>query len=453
MNKKKLLFSILILSLPAIAEMALNTLLGFTDTIMISRLIGPNALAGVGFANQIVFTLIFIFSSFNTGGTAIISRNFGEKKYNDMNKVAGEIITINLIIGIVITILALLFSKNIFAIYDMTQEVEKMTIDYFKIVTFGMPLMFLSFSFTTILRGSGDTRTPMIITGIVNITNIIGNYVLITGWGPFPALGVKGTAIATTISRLIATLLYIKVLFFNSNITKITLKDLIPTKKNIPPLWRLSFPGAIEQASMQLSFVALGVIISILDTTSEAAFRILINIESISFMPAVGLSIASATLVGKALGEKDKIKAKLTGYISSFLAISWGITIGIMFLLIPDKLIGIFTTEPLLIKASLTGMILAGLNQPLLNYMIVQGGTLRGAGDTRSVMIITSFRLWLIFVPMSYVLISHYNFGVEACWIAEITSFLIFIPVIFKRFYSEKWLDIQIYENNSKKII
>jgi Na+-driven multidrug efflux pump len=95
----------------------------------------------------------------------------------------------------------------------MTPLVEQMTIDYFNIVAFGMPFMFLSFSFTAILRGSGDTKTPMIITGIVNVTNIIGNYVLITGWGPFPNLGVQGTALATTISRGIATILYIKILF------------------------------------------------------------------------------------------------------------------------------------------------------------------------------------------------------------------------------------------------
>jgi len=452
MNKKKLLVSILMLSLPAIGEMALNTLLGFTDTVMISRLIGKNALAGVGFANQIVFTLIFIFSSFNTGGTAIISRTYGEKKYNEMNKISGEIITVNIVLGIIITILALVFNEKIFTIYDMSPEVKKMTIDYFRIVGFGMPFMFLSFSFATILRGSGNTRTPMIITLIVNITNIIGNYVLITGWGPFPVLGVKGTALATTVSRGIATILYIKILFFDSGIAKIKFQDLKPTLKNIKPLWKLSYPGALEQASMQISFVVLGVIISILDTTSEAVFRILINIESISFMPAVGLSIAAATLVGKSLGEKDSHKAKITGYYSSIIGVLWGIFMGMVFFTLPDKLIGIFTTDSLLINAGLTAMLIAGFNQPFLNFMIVLSGALRGAGDTRAVMIITTLRLWLIFVPVSYILVSHMSFGVEATWIAEISSFLIFAPIMFKRFYSEKWIDIQIYEKSSNKI-
>lgn len=448
MNKKKLILSILVLSLPAIAEMALNTLLGFTDTVMISRLIGKDALAGVGFANQIVYTLIFIFSSFNTGGTAIISRKYGEKNYDEMNKVAGEVISINLIMGIIITLLALNFSHIIFKIYDMTALVEQMTIDYFEIVAFGMPFMFLSFSFTAILRGSGDTKTPMIITGIVNITNIIGNYVLITGWGPFPVLGVKGTALATTISRGIATALYIKILFFDDNITNIKIKDLIITKFNLKPLWKLSYPGAIEQASMQISFVAVGITVSILDTFSEAAFRILINIESISFMPAVGLSIAAATLVGKALGERNYKKAKEIGYVSSFLGVTWGIFMGIIFFFFPTQLISIFTTDTTLIGTGLFAMTIASFNQPLLNYMIVQGGALRGAGDTRSVMIITTIRLWVVFVPFTYLLISYFNFGIEAIWIAEIASFMITIPIIFKRFYDGRWLDIKIYSEN-----
>lgn len=449
MNKKKLVLSILVLSLPAIGEMALNTLLGFTDTVMISRLIGKNALAGVGFANQIIYTLIFVFSSFNTGGTAIISRKYGEKNYDEMNKVAGEVISINLVMGIIITIVALSTSHLIFNIYDMTPLVEQMTIDYFNIVAFGMPFMFLSFSFTAILRGSGDTKTPMIITGIVNVTNIIGNYVLITGWGPFPALGVQGTALATTISRGIATMLYIKILFIDDNVTKIKIKDMIITKLNLKPLWKLSYPGAIEQASMQISFVVVGVIVSILDTLSEAAFRILINIESISFMPAVGLSIAAATLVGKAIGEKNYRKAKEIGYVSSFLGIMWGLFMGVIFYFFPGELISIFTTDTELIKTGIFAMTIAGFNQPLLNYMIVQGGSLRGAGDTRNVMIITTIRLWIVFVPMTYLFIAQLGYGIEAMWFAEIASFIVTIPIIFKRFYDGRWLDIRIYSNPS----
>jgi len=443
-NYKVLLVAIIIIALPAIGEMSLNTLLGISDTLMISHFIGSEALAAVGFANQIIFMLIFIFSSFNTGSTAMISRSYGEKDYEKLKKTAGQTVFINSIIGIIITILSLIFDKQIFSIYDMSPEVLELTLSYFNIIVYGVLFMFLSFSYAAILRGAGDTVTPMIITAIANVLNIIGNYVLIKGIGPFPTLGIEGAAWSTTISRLIATLMYTYILFIKNGRLKISIKDLKITKKIIKPLWNLSYPGAIEQALMQISFVVAGVVVSLLDTNSEAAFRILINIESISFMPAVGLSIAAATLVGKALGEKDIKKASEIGYASTALGVIWGVIMGIIFLAFPKQLLKVFTPKMDIILLSISAMYVAGFNQPFLNFMIVMSGALRGAGDTRAVMIITSLRLWILFIPITYISIIKFNHGVAGVWYGEIISFFIFCIIIFLRFKSKKWAEIDI---------
>lgn len=441
---KILLASIIAIALPAIGEMSLNTLLGVADTLMISHFIGSEALAAVGFANQIVFTLIFVFSSFNTGATAMISRSYGEEDYDKLNKIAGQTVSINMIIGIIITTLALVFARQIFGIYDMTPEVLNFALTYFYIVIFGAIFMFLSFSYAAILRGSGDTVTPMIITGIANVLNIFGNYVLITGWGPFPQMGIAGAAWSTTISRMIAMVLYTYILFFKDSRVRIRVQNMKITKNILKPLWKLSYPGAIEQGLMQLSFVVVGMFISRLETNSEAAFRILINIESISFMPAVGLSIAAATLVGKALGEKDVEKAVDTGYTASALGVLWGVFMGLIFFIFPKQILGTFTPEVDIVLLSLATMYFMGINQPFLNFMIVMSGALRGAGDTRSVMTITSLRLWITFVPLSYLFILTLKQGIIGLWYAEIISFIIFCGVIFMRFRSRKWTKLRI---------
>lgn len=441
---KVLLVSIIIIALPAIGEMSLNTLLGISDTLMISHFIGSEALAAVGFVNQIIFMLIFIFSSFNTGATAMVARSYGEKDYVKLKKTAGQTVFINSIIGIVITTLSLIFAKQIFSIYEMSSEVLDFTLSYFNIIVYGILFMFLSFSYAAILRGAGDTVTPMIITAIANVLNIIGNYVLINGTGPFPTLGIEGAAWSTTISRLIATLMYTYILFIKNGRINISLKDLKITRKIIKPLWILSYPGAIEQALMQTSFVVVGIIVSQLDTNSEAAFRILLNIESISFMPAVGLSIAAATLVGKSLGEKDIKKASEIGYASTALGVLWGIIMGIIFLVFPKQLLKVFTPEMDIILLSVTAMYVAGFNQPFLNFMIVMSGALRGAGDTRAVMTITSLRLWLVFIPITYISIIKLNHGVAGVWYGEIISFLVFCIIIYLRFRSKKWAKIDI---------
>lgn len=438
-NRKALLLMIITMSIPAIMEMALNTMLGVADTIMISRFIGKEALASVGFANQIVFTLIFIFSAFNTGAVALISRAFGEKNFKKLKDIATQNITLNLLIGIFILFIGLLLNDKIFRIFDVSESVYNDTVSYFKIIMIGFVPMFLCFSFAANLRGSGNTMTPMIITAIANGINIIGNYVLILGIGPFPMLGIEGAAWATSGSRILALLLYIYVLYIKKGDLRLHPRFIF-SKVIIKPLWEISLPGAIEQALMQISFVVLSVIISQLDTVAEATFRILIQIESLSFMPAVGMSIATATLVGKSLGEKDKNRAVEVGYLSAGIGILWGIFIGALFIIIPTPILAIFSKDIDVINTGIPAMFYMGINQIGLNFVIIISGALRGAGDTRYVMFNTLFRLWLIFVPGSYLFINVLHLGITGVWLAEILSFIVFGSMFLKRYYSKKWI-------------
>jgi MATE family, multidrug efflux pump len=449
-SRKSLLYLIITMSLPAIAEMALNTMLGVSDTIMISRMIGKEALAAVGFGNQIVFTLIFIFSAFNTGAVALISRSFGEKNFNKLIKIAEQNVTLNLLLGLIIFFCSLLFSKQIFIIFDTSEEIYQMTLKYFRIILIGFIPMFLSFSFAAILRGSGDTLTPMVITGIANILNIGANYILIKGVGPFPQLGISGAAWATSGSRILGLLIFIYVIYFKESTIKLKFK-LFFQKDIIKPLWNISLPGGLEQALMHLSFLMMSVIVSQLDTVSEATFRILIQIESLSFMPAVGLSIATATLVGKSLGEKDVGKASEIGYLSGFIGVLWALTIGSIFIIFPKAILSLFSLDRIIIQTGLGVMLFMGINQIGLNFNIIISGALRGAGDTRTVMINTVSRLWLLFVPLSYFFIIKLNTGLVGIWFAEMTSFAIFGFQLLIRFRSKKWADLELDQNRRKR--
>jgi putative MATE family efflux protein len=436
---------IFILALPAVLEMSLNTMLGVADTLMISRIIGKEGLAAVGFANQIFFTLIFIFSSFNAGATAMIARSYGERNYKRLNKIMGQNLTLNTSIGIGVFILTFLFAGNILSVYDITPQVKSLGVTYLKVVSFSQLFMFISFAMAASLRGAGDTKTPMYITGSANILNIIGNYVLMTGYGIFPEMGIAGAALSTTISRMLAALAYIFVVFNVKEKMQLKLSNLKLSKEILKPLWKFSYAAGLEQLSMQLAFFLNGIIISLLSTTSEAAFRILINIESISFMPAIGTSIATATLVGKHLGEKNPEESLKTGFTAAAMGIAWGLFMGIIFLLFPKPIISLFTTEQVVIDASLTTLRVAGLNQAPLAFMIIMAGALRGTGDTKGVMIITAMRLWFMFVPLTYLFTIFLSQGVIGVWYAEISSFVVFSFVIFKRFRAMEWTEIRMF--------
>ncbi|WP_199872927.1 MATE family efflux transporter [Inediibacterium massiliense] len=443
-KNKKLVLSILMITLPAVAEMGLNTLVNLADTVMVGRLIGKEALAASGFCNEIIFSLIFIFSSFNTGATAMIARRYGEKDYTSLNKIMGQNLSLNFIIGLIISILSFVFAKEILMIYDMSSDVLNMSLQYFRILSYSIPCMFISFCAAACLRGVSDTKTPMIITAITNILNIIGNYCLMTGFWIFPNMGIEGAALSTSISRFIGMVLYLYFLTKGSHHLKIVSENLKITKNILIPLWNISYPGAIEQVSMSLSYIAAGMIVSLLDTNGEAAFRIVLSIERLSFMPAMGISIAASALVGKSLGEKDIPKSLDTGYTATFLGVSWGIFMGIIFISFPKMFLSLFTKEAILVDTSLLAMYVAGFNQPFLNFMIIISGALRGAGDTKTVMIISALRAWSMYVPLCYVFIILLKIGIAGMWISEILSFFVFASIMFIRFKRQKWTQIQL---------
>ena len=444
-NSKIRAKKIFILALPAILEMSLNTMLGVADTLMISRIIGKEGLAAVGFANQIFFTLIFIFSSFNAGATAMIARSYGERNYKRLNKIMGQNLTLNTSIGLVVFFLTFIFAGNILSVYDITPQVKSLGVTYLKIVAYSQLFMFISFAMAASLRGAGDTKTPMYITGSANILNIIGNYVLMTGFWIFPDMGIAGAALSTTISRILASIAYIFIVFNIKEKLQLKFENLKLTKEILQPLWNFSYAAGLEQLSMQLAFFLNGIIVSMLTTTSEAAFRILINIESISFMPAIGTSIATATLVGKHLGENRPEESLKTGFTAAGMGVIWGLFMGIIFLLFPEPIIRIFTTETVVVEASLKTLRIAGINQAPLAFMIIMAGALRGTGDTKGVMIITAMRLWLMFVPLTYLFTILLQQGVTGVWYAEISSFVVFSFVIFKRFKAMEWTEIRMF--------
>jgi len=187
-----------------------------------------------------------------------------------------------------------------------------------------------AFAASAQLRGIENTKTPMYITLFANIINVIGNYILITGFGIFPKMGISGAAWATTISKFLSGIIFIFIIFRGKGKLSLNLKYFKFNKEIFNPLWKISYPGAIEQFFIRTSILVSGIIVSKLDIIQEAAFRIILSLESISFMPALGISIATSALVGKALGEKDVNKSLFTGYISLIIGVCWGIFIGLI---------------------------------------------------------------------------------------------------------------------------
>lgn len=437
--------NIFLLALPAMLEMSLNTLVGMADTIMISRFIGKEALAAVGFANQIIFTLIFVFSAFNAGATAMVSRSYGEGNKKRMNKIMNENLTLNFILGIIITLFTFFFADKVLNVYDITAVVRNYGTTYLKYIAVGQLFMFISFASAASLRGAGDTKTPMYITGLANILNIIGNYVLITGFWFFPELGIAGAAISTAFARFIAAALYLSLFISRRGMLRLDPSWLKITSKIFNPLIKLSYAAGLEQFFMQLAFFVNGIFISQLDTTAEASFRILLNIESLSFMPAIGIAIAATTLVGKHLGEDNAEESLKSGLTAAVMGTLIGVLLSLLYFFFPVFALRIFTNETQVINYSVSILKIVALNQAFLAFVVIMTGALRGAGDTKGALYITIIRLWLLFVPLSYYFIVVSNYGVTGVWMAEITSLFVVALITTRRFLKMKWAEIEFF--------
>lgn len=438
MNKKNLFVTIIVLAFPAVLEMLFRTLLGFFDTLMIGRLISAASISSVGFVNTITYTIIFSFSAFNIGAVALVSRSFGEKNYKRLKKIASVNVTLNLCIGIVVSVLLFVFKTQIFLLFDLEDSVRADALAYFSVVLIGFVPMFLSFSFSSYFRGIGDTKTPMYLTLISIVFNIVCNYFFITGAWIFPQLGIRGAALATTLARFVQLFIYIALIYIKKSPRRLDFKFQIDTEI-LRPLFEISYPGAIEQFLIQLGIFIVGIFISSLPTRDESAFRMVLQIEAFSFMPAAGLSMAASTLVGKSIGEKDLDKAIQVGMLTLASAIGAGAVFGTVFFMFAAPFLSIFTGEQAVIDAGVSVLKIAAFTQPFLNTTMVLSGMLRGAGDTKRLMAYSLIRMWVFQTPLAYLFIITWKFGAAGMWMAEFCAYLLFIVLAYRRFKSKKW--------------
>ncbi len=415
---------------------------------MISRLVGIYALSGVGFANQISYFIIFIFTAFNVGAVAMIARYHGEKNYAKLKSVVSSNLVINTILGSLAAFALYRYSSYFFDFYELDPRSLNFASNYIGVLAFSMPGLFVVFCGAATFRGVQQTRTPMILSFIFNIVNIVLNYLLITGWGIFPEMGVEGAALATVIARSLSALTYIYFFFIHNNIDfLLKLKDLFKIDwKQIKTLARLSSLGALEQFIFQSTFLLLGIFVAKLTNLDEAAFRILVSLESLSFLPAIGMAIATGAMLGDHLGNKNVKAAFEVGWCSFILVFIWGLfALGIFFIFGEAMLLVFVSKEDIeLFNYAKPLVPLLAWNQPGLALVITLGGAIRGAGAIRDVLIFTVIRMWLFLIPSSYWMITKTSTGLAGLWYAEIAVFVASAIAMIWYFAKGKWVILEL---------
>ena len=413
------------LAWPVISENFMETLLGVIDTILVASL-GAAAIAGVGSALQVLFFVIAALSALAVGSAVLVAQAVGGKKLDQASTLGRQSIIWSILFSIPLALVGVIFSQPIIALFGLEPEVAQIGVDYLQ-VTMGTAVVMTTLIIGGgVLRGAGDSRTPMLVRLIANIVNVFLTYGLIFGTFGMPALGAVGSAWGSFLARSLALFLLLIVLWRGRMGVRIGgggswIPD-IPVARRV---LKIGVPAAMEQVLISAAFFAFTVVVAELGTVTLAAQRIAMIAMSLSFLPGIGFGIAATTLVGQSIGAKNYGEAAEAGKISTTWASMWMTGMGATLFIFAPQVMWVFTAEAEVIITGAIGLRMVSIVQPFWAILMVQSGAIRGTGETRLPMRVNATGVWLA-VIIGFLLLRFVGDSYFLVWV----GFLIVSPLM-----------------------
>ncbi len=446
------------LAIPSVLEMVLLSVIGMADTVMVSG-VGTNAVAAVGLVGQPRMLMLSIFFALNVGITAVVARRKGEGRREEANTVVRNAILLIVGLSFILMALVLPFGRQLmeFAGAKPNETLGDATI-YFLIVGSALPFNALSMGICAAQRGIGNTKLTMYVNIASNLVNVLFNWLLIYGVGPFPTLGVAGAAIATAIGMFVGFLLSLLSLTRGAkadSFLQIARHDSWKIQEtSVRDVMRVSSGAMVEQVAMRFGFFTYAKIVAGLGTDATAAHFIAMQFLNLSFCFADGLGVAGTSLVGQMLGRGRKDLSHIYGTIAQRIAILVAICIAAICIVFRQPLVDLFIKDDSganVRRLAEMLMVVVGVFQPFQMMAVVVSGALRGAGDvkyTAMVMLITVsvMRPALAFIA-TYVLGKAMGWGdtaVVGAWCAALIDMITRMTLMLKRYRGGKWSEIRV---------
>ncbi len=432
------------LAWPSLIENLLQTMLIFVDLVFVGQL-GPDAIAGIGLGGQLMFLLQVVFMGLAVGNTALVARSIGAQDKREAERIAKQSLLIGAVLSIGIALIGYFLSDDIVRAMGATDQVTQIGGGFLQIVSVFSIVMGIMFIGGGTLRGSGDTFTPMLITGFINFINIALDYLLIFGNFGFPKLGPVGSAVATTIARAIGAGLILYVLFRRGSILKLAASGGWGFHRDaIARIINIGGPTALEQIVFQIGFIAFSAIAISLGTNDLAAQQIAFNISNFSILPAFAFGVAALTLVGQNLGAKNPERAEQSAQQALKSGMVWMVLMGVGFFVWRNALVSLYTQDPEVQRLGEMCLTFIALAQPLQAISIILGQSLRGAGDTRATLVFTFVGIWVVRVGIGYVVGIMLGLGLFGMWLAWFGDFMARALLVTLRFRTGRWKLIKV---------
>lgn len=434
------------LAWPVIVENLLQTAVGVVDLLMVSRL-GAAAIAGVGVSVQVLFVVFAAIMAIATGTTVLVSRFTGAKQPHEATHVLKQSVLMAVTLGILLAIVGVPSAKPLVALLGADPEVVELGGSYLQVVFLTATALTTTYILGAALRGAGDSRTPMYVALGINVVNVVVSYILIFGVLGFPAMGVVGSAWGSAVGRTLGAAALLVLVARGVRRTGITLVGRQGWYPDTALLWRLlriGLPSMAEGLSRSVGMLLFSAIVISLGTAVFAAQRITFNVISLSFLPGFGFAMAATALTGQALGAGKPDRARRATWLSVRSATIWMSSMGALFLFAAPWFMRAFTPDPEIVEIGAEALRVMALGQPAVAVSFVLAGGLRGAGDTRFPMLNTTVGMWLIRLPLAWLFVSVFGWGLSGAYAAFVVGPFVEATTAYLRYRTGNWQHLKV---------
>lgn len=404
---------ILTLALPIIGSMMSQNVLNLVDTAMVGSL-GKEALAAVGLGGFVTFTSQAVILGLSAGVQAMAARRLGEGRDHELAVPLNGGLLLSLCVGLPLAALLYLLAPKIFALLNADPQVLALGVPYYRARLLGVVAVGMNFSYRGYWNGVGLSHMYMRTIVLMHLANVGLSYCLIFGKLGLPTLGTQGAGLGTTLSVWIGAAIYLFLGFRHARAGGFLAK--LPDAESMQSLLRLSIPNSIQQLFFSLGLTTLFWIVGKVGTTELAAANVIINLTLVALLPAMGLGLAAASLVGQALGRKQPEDATRWGWEVVRVGLLLLVCLGLPYVLLPDRILSVFIHDPETLAAARAPLRLVGITIAIEAYGMVLMNALLGAGDSRNVMVVSIVTQWLLFMPVAYLVGVKYSGGLLAIW-------------------------------------
>jgi len=413
--------AIVLLAVPMVLEMCMESLFGVVDVFWVAHL-GADAITTVGLT-ETCLTIVFVIAlGLSMGATALVARRIGEKDEAAAGLVAVQAIVVGLVVSALIALCGFFFASDLLRLMGGSETVVQLGSGYTRTIIGGSATIFLLFLINAVFRGAGDAAIAMRALWIANIVNICLNPCLIFGIGPFPKLGVTGSAVGTTIGRGIGVLFQLWVLTSGRGRFVIRAAQVRLDLAVMAKMVRLSLTAIFQYMVQMASWIAVVRIIASFGSAAVAANTLAIRIIIFAILPSWGMSNAAATLVGQNLGAGKPDRAESSVWRTGFYNMLFLGGVGLIFIAFAEKIIALFTNDPAVFPLAVSGLRLLSYGYVSYAYGMVVTAAFNGAGDTFTPTILNLICFWVCQIPVAWLLAFRAGMGPRGVFVAVVIS-------------------------------